>query len=483
MSERPAWLPTVCNEPLSEDYPTDGHRLLDLVDRYWTTPDGEPVHLDDWQRDLICRILERYPDDYKDPELAGRLRYRQVVISMARQNGKSLLAAILSLYGLVQHCAGPLVIGVASSREQAEVVYSRTHYVVRSTPALSKRIKPTGTRGLKYRNGAGSYEMRASKGDALQGLPITLGLADELHLMRPEVWDSIVNGQRAQKDGLIIGITTAGDDDSILLRRLYKQGMTAVENPDSRFGFFLWEAPEGSTIDTPGALEAASPAIACGRIPASRVREDVRELPEVDQQRFTLNRWVSAVNGWIPPGAWRACARSDGGIPTDARDVVFAVDKTPEWTYATITAAFKDPDGILHTEVVESMTSPTHERLVSSCVRLSELAGHATFVVDGYSLRNLARDLKGRGLEVWSLSGAEVCTACSTSYALIVQRRVSHCDDELLRLQMPRGRRKNVGEHWRISRPDSGGEIDSLMATVMGLYVAEVKEPAVMQLF
>jgi len=36
--------------------------------------------------------------------------------------------------------------------------------------------------------------------------------------------------------------------------------------------------------------------------------------------------------------------------------------------------------------------------------------------------------------------------ACSLAYAAIVGGNVTHADDQLLRVQMPRARRKNVGE-------------------------------------
>lgn len=470
------WAPTTWTPPLAPDAPSDGHRLIRLVERYWRTPDGSRVVLDAWQKALLIAVLETYPEGHP---LAGRLRYRQVVISLGRQNGKSLLAAIISAYGLLQHTRGPLVIGVASTREQAQIIYDRTLYVIKHVPTLTKRIKPTGTRGLKFRDGSGGYEMRASKGEALQGLPVTLGLADELHLMRPEVWDSIVNGQRAQPNGTLIGITTAGSDESVLLKRLYKQGQEAVDSPSGRFGFFVWQAPEGATIDSPGALEAANPAIACGRIDADVVRSDVRSLPEVDQKRYALNQWVAAVSGWLPPGAWATAAT--GGVPADARDITFGVDRSPGWEYATITATTKI-DGKIYTEVAASIVKPSLDRLLALCCDLAAKHG-GTFALDAFALRPLSQELKNRGIPVFALSQGEVTAACSTAYAKIVQGHLSHADDPLLRVQVPRGRRRSVGEAWRISRADSSVEIDGLLSMVFSVYVAEVAPPRTVQLF
>lgn len=469
------WLPTVYTRPLSEDFPSDGYRLLDLVDRYWRNPDGSKVTLDEWQRSLIIAILERFPDDHPNQALAGRLRYRQVVISLSRQNGKSLIAAILGLYGLVQHVTGPYVVGVASTREQAQIVYDRTAYVIRNVPRLNSLIKPTGTRGLKWRDGGGRYEMRASKGDALQGLPVSLGIADELHIMQEEVWDSLVVGQRAQRDGLLIGITTAGDDDSILLKRLYRQGHEAAEtgDRDSRFGFFLWEAPEGATIDTPGAIEASTPAAACGRLDVATIRSDVKHLPEADQQRYTLNRFSEIVGSWLPAGAWRACRGS--GVPADVKsNLVFSVERTGAWEHASIVATAKI-DGRSRTELVATIAKPTLDQIERALVEIATRFPRSAFVGNTFTLGKVLNNLKDRGYEVFKLTPSERAQACSLAYAKIAQGLVDHPDNTLVRTQMPNARRKNSGTGWTLVPGDESLGIDSVLATVDGIFVAEIR--------
>ena len=139
-------------QPLSEDFTTDGDKLLALADAAYKTADHPDFKLDEWQRDLIRRVLETYPQDWPDASLRGKLRYRQVVISLGRQNGKSELAAIFGLYGITLHGAGPNVISLASTKEQADIVYGRVKYCIDANPALTRRYKTTGTRGIKSRN-------------------------------------------------------------------------------------------------------------------------------------------------------------------------------------------------------------------------------------------------------------------------------------------------------------------------------------------
>ena len=83
-------LPARYTPALSEDFKSDGDLLIKICETFMATKeDGDkPIVFDEWQRWLLRHMLERYQDDHENPELAGRLRYRQIVVSLGRQNGK-----------------------------------------------------------------------------------------------------------------------------------------------------------------------------------------------------------------------------------------------------------------------------------------------------------------------------------------------------------------------------------------------------------
>src|SRR5699024_7641481 len=93
--------------------------------------------LDAWQVSLLRAITELYPKS--DPR-AGQLRWRQVLISVARQNGKTELVAALGLMFLLARADG-LIIGIASSAEQAGLTYRRAMRVINRNNALAKRFE------------------------------------------------------------------------------------------------------------------------------------------------------------------------------------------------------------------------------------------------------------------------------------------------------------------------------------------------------
>ena len=213
------WLPGVYTAPLSPTFISDGPKLRKFVELFCRTEDGQPLVLDPWQAWWVDHVLERYPDDWHDKELAGRLRYRQVVTSMGRQNGKSELAQVLGFYGLMMHEAGPYVLSLASNADQATIIYNRVKFTIDFNGNLRSRFQ-TGTRGITRLDKPGTYKVKPAKADALQGIPVTLCLFDEVHLCPPDMWTAMVMGTTAKADGIVVGITTAGDDTSTLLKEL-----------------------------------------------------------------------------------------------------------------------------------------------------------------------------------------------------------------------------------------------------------------------
>lgn len=114
--------------------------------------------------------------------------------------------------GLVRE-AGAFVTGIALSAEPARIVYTRLLSVIQGNATLRARFER---------------------------------LADELHLMKAALWSDLVNGTAACRNGIVAGITTAGDDQTDLLKTLYQ---TIDEGPGERYGFVVWEAPEAKVLD------------------------------------------------------------------------------------------------------------------------------------------------------------------------------------------------------------------------------------------
>ncbi len=458
--------------PLSEDFPTDGDRLLELLKLCWVTPEtDEPIPLDEWQKWLLRHILERYPDDH--PEHPGELRYRQVVVSMARQQGKSVLAGGLALDALTFHKGD--VISLASSREQATIIYTRVKHVIDKTPWLSKRFKKTTeTRGIAKTDGSGKYKVSPAKEAAMQGITMIRCILDEGHLAKQGIWTAAKKGTSAIDNAMVIMITTAGDQESKTLIDLYNSADQVIANPslNERFGAFIWEAPANCELTDPDAIKAANPAVECGRIPLERVLQDITTSPEHEVRRYTLNQFISGVReSWLPGELFRQA--SGDGI-ADIEGAVLGVDVTRNFEHATIAAAKRVGDNY-ETELVASLTNPTEDKLVEMIVDICQRHHITAVALDDRGMHSLHRKLKERSIPVWNLWNKEINTACMTVYAMFANGRLKHNNDPLLVVQNGRAVAKYVGEYWQVSRKDSVGDIDALLATIWALHVASAQ--------
>lgn len=466
-------LPARFTPPLSEDFPTDGDRLIDLVELCWVTPESDkPLKLDPWQKWLLRAMLERYPDDH--PEHPGELRYRQVVVSMGRQNGKSVLGGALALEALAFRRGDCL--SLASTREQASIIYSRVKHVIDTTSWLSKRFKKTTeTRGLAKTDGSGKYNVSPARESSLQG--ITIGgrcILDEGHLAKRGIWTAALKGTAAVAGAQVVMITTAGDQESQTLIDLYRSAEQAIAGDKNleRFGAFIWEAPANSELDDPEAIKAANPAVEAGRIPIDRVLQDIQTQPEHEVRRYTLNQFISGVREtWLPGDLFRRAAGT--GID-DIENAILGVDVTRNFEHATIAAAKRVGDEF-QTELVASLVNPTEDKLVDLIVQICRKHAINAVALDDRGMHSLHRKLKDKGITVWNLWNKEINTACMTAYAMFANGRVKHNNDPLLVMQNGQAVAKYVGEYWQISRKDSIGDIDALLATVWALHVASAQ--------
>ena len=486
--------PARYTKPLSENFVSDADRLLQVVALAYKDPDNPSgLKLDEWQEWLIRHILERYPDDYHDEALAGQLRFRSVLVSIPRQSGKSLVAAILGgLYGLLMRTGQ--VLSLASNAEQARIVYDRVLHTIMANPELKAMFKKTTERrGIVSSDGLSRYDIRPAKESSLQGLKIDFCIFDEAHLASKGMWTAVVQGTAASKQihpnkngsfdgGMIIGITTAGDATSETLIELYKQGERSANGDPAleRFGFFCWEAPEGCAIDAESIL-ASNPAVESGRIPLDRVLGDLATIPEHEARRYRLNQFINgASESWMPMDIFHKNAGQGIG---DITGCVLAVDVTSKLDYGTISAA-KKVGGKIQTELVASLVNPSEASIYALMVELYRKHSATALVIDGSRMPGLQKRFKQNGFPIWQLWSKEVSSACATTFSLFQQNKIEwNQTDQLLIAQMPKGVSRYVGENWYLSRRDSVGEIDAVLSTVLAIGVCATRSDSVVGVF
>lgn len=258
----------------------------------------------------------------------GLPAYREVVVTVMRQSGKSTL--VLSFE--VDRCA--------SWGDPQRVAYTaqtgwdaRKKLLDDQVPVLrrSKLWKATdhvyraqGAEAVTWLNGS-RIDVMASNSSAGHGRTLDLGVIDEAFDDEDDRREQALLPTLATRPaGQLLVTSTAGTARSMYLKRKVDAGRAATEvDTGSGVAYFEWSIPDDADIDDPEVWWQFMPALGW-TIQPEAVAHARQSMSDSEFRRAFGNQWVSVEQGWFPPGTWGAC-RSDGKIP-EFGEVVLGFD-------------------------------------------------------------------------------------------------------------------------------------------------------------
>lgn len=166
---------------------------------------GKPFILELWQKALVAAIFGMVN------KLDGTRKYREVLLVVARKNGKSTLAAAIGLYmQIADGEPGSEVYACATKKDQAKIIWLEAKRMVKKSTTLRKRIK-TLVGELTSEFNDSFFRPLGRDSDSLDGLNVHAALLDEIHAWTDKnLYDVIVDGTTAREEPLIFITTTAG---------------------------------------------------------------------------------------------------------------------------------------------------------------------------------------------------------------------------------------------------------------------------------
>jgi phage terminase large subunit-like protein len=202
------------------------------------------VSLLPWQKWLLIHALEVLDD--------GSYRFRTVILLVARQNGKSTLMQVLSLWRMYVDAA-KLIIGTAQNLDIAEEQWQGAVELAEGVPELAEEIskvnKTNGKKALELESGE-RYKVAAANRKGGRGLSGDLVLMDELREHTNwDSWSAVSKTTLARFYAQVWAASNAGDAASIVLRFLRKLAHTALGNPDGLDDVGLVADPEGDDAE------------------------------------------------------------------------------------------------------------------------------------------------------------------------------------------------------------------------------------------
>lgn len=279
-----------------------------------------------WQKWLLIHALEILED--------GSFRFRTVVLLVARQNGKSTLMQVLSLWRMFVDGA-PLVIGTAQNLDIAEEVWQGAVDMAQEVAELAAEIDKidltNGKKALRLVSGS-RYKVQAATRRGGRGLSGDLVILDELREHQNwEAWSAVTKTTMARLLAQIWAASNAGDLTSVVLRHLRMLAHLALGDPDGingedvrldepldvddldddSLGIFEWSAPPGNDIRDRDGWAMANPSLGYSiteRAIASALATD----PEAVFRTEVLCQWVDTMReSAFPAGVWESNEVSD----------------------------------------------------------------------------------------------------------------------------------------------------------------------------
>jgi hypothetical protein len=420
------------------------------------------VELFPWQKWLLIHMLELLPDE--------SLRFRTVIVLVARQNGKSTLSIILSLFFMFV-LARDLVIGTAQDLDVAEEIWQGAVDIVEDTPELNdlkeRVVKVNGKKSLELKTGE-RYKVKAANRRAGRGLSGDLVLLDELREHQSwDAWGAITKTTMARAFALIVALSNAGDASSIVLRYLRKMAHLALGDPDGinkdetasdlaetaddvdldteddSLAIFEWSAPPGCEIWDRDGWAMANPSLGHSiteRTVASAAKTD----PEWIFRTEVLCQWSEGtLEGPFPPGSWEASG-DDESKRAEGAEIALCVETTWDRSTTFIGLASTRADGLHHVELIAQrahtdwvipwLTSPDRSEAV--------LKAPVCVQAKGAPASSLVEDMRAAGVNVVEWGGADLPNGTGNFYDAVrsatsseVQARgVRHRNDPVLNL-------------------------------------------------
>lgn len=480
---------------------TRGERNIEWIEKFCRIPEGKfvgkPVVLTKDQKAWLREI-------YDSPT-------RRFILSMARKNAKTALAAFL----LLLHTVGPearpnsQLFSAAQSRDQAGILFNLAAKVVRMSPDLSSVVVVRDTAKQLFCSELGTlYRALSAEASTAYGLSPVFVVHDELGQVRgprSELYEALETASAAQESPLSIIISTQAPTDADLLSVLIDDAKTGR---DERTKLVLYTADELLDPFSDEAIRQANPHfdVFMNQQEVRDQAESARRMPSAENgfRNLILNQRVNMVNPFVSRDVWESCS---GEVLPFVGDVYLGLDLSVRNDLTALVAVGKDEEGSWSVRPyfftpyngleersrrdrtpydvwvkqgwLEATPGSTvdYELVCNKMLELSDTVRVVKVAFDRYRMKELeaclARMDRQLPLEPFGQGFVSMAPALDALEAELLNKRIRHGGHPVLRMcavnavatKDPAGNRK-------LDKSKATGRIDGLVALTMALGVA-----------
>lgn len=274
-------------------------RPIEFIERFCKLPQGRvgtPLVLEDYELAII-------ESAFGFVDAAGEREFRELMVVIGRKNGKTSMAAALSLYMLMADGEfAPQCYSVATSKDQASLTYGAMLNMIRQSSTLAKHlhkgvIPDRHQDGVMFNERGGYFTPLSSQTRNLDGLNVHFAVVDEMAaITNRDVYDLVKQATGSRDNPMILTITTNGFERGGLFddQYDYAERWLKGEIVDDTFLPFVYELDERSEWTDSGAWGKANPGLGTVKKRAylesqvQKAKNDSSYLPTVLTKEFNV---------------------------------------------------------------------------------------------------------------------------------------------------------------------------------------------------
>ena len=493
--------PRVFTKPLCELTP-DTSRGFEVID---FATDVLKVHLFPWQRWLLIHMLEL--DSF------GRLRFRKGLVIVGRQNGKTLVAAVLAAYWLyVDAGRWPdqireqdfVVVGAAQKLDIAMKPWQQVRqWGAPDDPKIGifeDRVEALQAVTYPPRTTNGETHLRTVYGarylprtfDGARGHSAARLILDELREQYDSAgWSSIEKSANAMFDSFLVTFSNAGTARSVVLKGVRDAAHASVDDAEAQWFVAEWSAHEDQTLDDPTAFQQANPS--AGYLPGMTIAGLMKAAADAFDKNVekieVLGQWVTALlTPYLDGEAWALAAdppRVDergelvepGSMIAPGSRGVLGVDVSGDRKMTFLAVAGTRPDDRVHVEVIAQRAGMMW--LVDHAVKVREKTGINEIALQsrGAPVADLVEPLKRAGFQVHEISGTPMLNSAGRLDDAVRDGMLRHRGQPVLDIAAGQGTTKMLNGMPVWDREKSPVDVAPIVAVTMALYALLTAEP------
>jgi hypothetical protein len=432
-------------EPLYATVPTPGRdslgwRLANVAEELGTPLMG-------WQRYVADVGLEVDP-------VTGRLAYKEIVVSVMRQNGKTTLVLAAELARCLLWGSEQRVAYTAQTGKDARAKFKDDHLPLLAKSGLNRFVKrpylSDGNTALLWKNGS-RISVLDNTPSAGHGKTLDLAVIDEAFADQDNAREQALLPTMATRlDPQIWNVSTAGTPASTYLYRKVETGRAAVRAGRSiGVAYFEWAIPEDEDVDDPAVWANRMPAYGL-TIHEDYIHHARQTMTDGDFRRAIGNQWTETEDRVIPGEWWRAVAAND--VKAEKPGVV-AIDARADRSRAVIVRA--DANRNIQRVAVRPGVNWLVGEFLEHIPKSAPIAVAKNGPVSG-----IADDLEVAGYtQIERLDGLSVRKACTRFYDDIADNKLRVRGDDFFDLAVKSAVKRQSEDSWVWHRDAIGGDL------------------------